>query len=159
MFSLFKGNSSLGCNSTLTNSTITNTNIDMNGKTITTVGDPINSQDAATKNYVDSSISILGISIIVVNLSGTTQTLVDSSLSGDITVYIKNLITGGPSAIFNVTKSEASQQASITRTVSISGITTNERLLLTWSPNTGITLNKTDVNYDGLYKVKVMRNI
>ena len=136
--------------SSIGNCAITTSTLDMNFKNITSVADPINYSDAATKRYVDD----LGIVISVVSLTGTNQSLISNNLKGSYVITITNLVLNGPSAVFNITKSEQSQQAHIARTVASPGLNTRSLLKISWPPNSGIYLYKTENNYDGSYRVK-----
>ena len=119
---------------------------------ITSVANPINPQDAATKLYVDN----LDIVISNVTLSGTNTTTISNYVKGSYVITISNLVLNGPSGIFHVTKSESSQNAHIVRTVATPGYITNVFLNVTWPQNSGILLNKNGPNYNGSYRVKIM---
>jgi len=143
--------------STIGNCIISKSSLDMlsstgNLQNITNVANPINSQDAATKKYVDN----LGIVISNVNLISTNTTTISNYNKGSYIITISNVILNGPSGIFHVTKSESSQKAHIVRTVAAPGYTTNVFLNVTWPSNSGILLNKTGNNYDGSYLIKIM---
>ena len=143
--------------SSVGNCNITTSTLDMlntNGiqQNITNVADPINKQDAATKNYVDN----LGIVISNFTLSGTNTTTVSTYVKGSYIITISNLVLNGPSGIFHVTKNESTNQGHIIRTVASPGYATNVFLNITWPINSGILLNKTGTNYDGSYRVKIM---
>lgn len=136
--------------SSIGNCAITTSTLDMNFKNITSVADPINYSDAATKRYVDD----LGIVISVVSLSGTSPSLISNNLKGSYVITISNLVLNGPSAVFNVTKSESTQHAHIARTVASPGQASRTLLKISWPPNSGIYLSKTESAYDGSYRVK-----
>ncbi len=152
----FEGNAYIDAgvvtNSDITNSSIGNSAIDMNLKNITSVLDPIQAQDAATKNYVD----ILDIKIFNITLTNTTPTVISSNLSGSYVIKVHNNVLNGPSAIFNVSKSENTNYAHIVRITGTPGLNTSTFLLLTWNPNEGIKLYKTTSSYDGSYTIKIM---
>jgi len=138
--------------SSIGNCRITTSSLDMNMANITSVKDPINPQDAATKQYVDD----LDIRFATVTLTGTDSTVISSNIKGSYTITIRNLIANGPSGIFHVTKSEAPQSAHIVRTVAAPGVGTTITLRLSWPPNSGILMQKTGANFDGSYRVKIM---
>lgn len=149
-------NSTLG-SSRITTSDIRASTIDMlstggNYQNITNVRDPVNPQDAATKQYVDD----LGIVISTATVVGTTGTLIHSNLKGSYVITISNLVNNGPSGVFHVTKSEAPRHAHVVRTAAAPGVSTNVGLAVTWPPNSGIYLNKTGAGFDGSYRVKIM---
>lgn len=142
-------------NITLTSSSvsscvITTSSLDMNLANITSVKDPINPQDAATKLYVDN----LNIVYTNVSLSGTNSSVISNALKGTFSIFVTNLIINGPSAKFDVTKNEASNNAHIVRTVACPGVNSSTTLIVTWPPNSGILMNKSGTDFDGSYKVK-----
>jgi hypothetical protein len=137
---------------TMGNSSINTSSLDMNMANITSVKDPINNQDAATKKYVDN----LEIILKSITLSGTSYTEISTNVKGSYIITISNEILNGPSAIFHITKSETTRNAHIVRTVASPGYMSNVFLELTWNPNSTILLKKTGNQYDGSYKVKIM---
>lgn len=148
--------SSTVSNVILTNSVIKTSSIDMlntsgNYQNIINVKDPINSQDAATKNYVDT----LGITFQC-TLLNTIGSLISSQTNGAFVITISNNVLNGPCAIFHVVKSNSSQNAGIARTVASPGVSGNTQLNITWTPTNGIYLNKTNGLYDGSYNVKII---
>jgi hypothetical protein len=148
-------NSTIGNNYIGTSSIRTST-IDMlsttgNYTNITSVKDPINPQDAATKNYVD----ILGIVISQNTLSGTQGTLVSNIQTGSFVVTVTNLVLNGPSAVFNITKNIASNCGQVMRTVAAPGIG-NTVLDMNWPANGGVYLVKSSRFCDGSYQVKMI---
>ncbi len=139
-------------NTSIGNCTITTSALDMNLANITNVKDPMLNQDAATKLYVDN----LGISITSVTLNGTTDTLISSAQKGSFRILVDNSIINGPSAVFDVTKSEASRHAHVVRTAASPGYNTDITLRVSWPPSSGIMLRKTGTNFDGAYRVKIL---
>jgi hypothetical protein len=134
------------------NSAITTSSLDMNMANITSVKDPINNQDAATKKYVDD----LEIRLMSITLSGTSYTQISTNIKGSYIVTISNEILNGPSGIFHITKSETIRSPHIVRTVAAPGYVSNVFLEISWPVNSGILLRKTGSQYDGSYKVKIM---
>lgn len=144
-------------NSTIGNSNISKTSLDMLSSSgivqnITNVANPINSQDAATKQYVDN----LDITISSVTLTSTNTTIISNYVKGSYVITISNSVFNGPSGIFHITKSESSQQAHVVRTAASPGYGTTVFLNVTWPQNSGILLQKTGPNYNGSYRIKVM---
>lgn len=137
---------------TIGNSSINTSSLDMNMANITSVKDPINNQDAATKKYVDN----LEIILKSITLTGTSYTEISTNIKGSYIITISNEILNGPSAIFHVTKSETTRNAHIVRTVASPGYMSSVFLELSWNPNSTILLKKTGNQYDGSYKVKIM---
>lgn len=134
------------------NSIINTSSLDMNMQNITSVKDPINNQDAATKKYVDD----LEIVLRSFTLTGTSYTEISSNIKGSYVVTITNEIFNGPSAIFHITKNETTRNAHIVRTVASPGYMSSVFLELSWPPNSTLLLKKTGNQYDGSYKVKIM---
>lgn len=144
-------NSSIG-SSAISGSSITTSSIDMDMQNITNVKDPVQPQDATTKKYVDD----LQIVFTTTTLTATTGSIISSNLKGSYVITITNEILNGPSGIFNVTKSESTQNAHIVRTVATPGLSSNVTLNITWPIGSGILLYKTGPSYDGSYRVKIM---
>ena len=138
--------------SSVNNCKITTSSLDMNMENITSVKDPINAQDAATKKYVDN----LEVVFSNVTLNSTIGTIISSSAKGSYVISVTNVILNGPTGIFHVTKNESSRHAHIVRTVATPGNASNITLVVTWPPNSGIVLSKTGDLFDGTYRVKVM---
>jgi hypothetical protein len=138
--------------STVDNSAITTSTLDMDMNNITSVKDPIDPQDAATKKYVDD----LDIVISSVTLNGTGGTLISSYNQGSYVITVNSIVLNGPTGVFHVTKSDASRQAHVVRTAAAPGYMTNITLMVSWPQNSGIFLRKTGGNFDGSYRVKVM---
>ena len=86
----------------------------------------------------------------------TTGTLVSTSLSGSFVITVTNLVLGGPSAVFNVTNNGSGNCGQVMRTVAAPGNDKATTLDIKWPGNTGILLNKTKLNYDGSYRIKIM---
>lgn len=148
-FGFTRGTQIITCNSQITES-----NIDMNGEVITSHGTPVNGTDVVNKDYVDSVTGGTGIPETTITLTGTAYTTALSTLSGTLIVLVKNIVTNGPTAIFLMSKAESTREPNINTYVNSPGLTTEERLQVRWDPSTFIEIRKTDINYDGQYKIK-----
>ena len=158
MFSVKKGTIYLDCNSKINNSSISNSSISMNGNIITLHGMPVVSSDVANKQYVDSLFSANFLTNTLFLVSTNWTPINPPILSGQLRVSVKNSILNGPSASFDLTKSTNSTGASITRSSSLAGTNTHERLEIRWLPNTTIEMRKTGVGYNGSYNIKIYLN-
>jgi hypothetical protein len=142
-------------NNFITNSVINTSSLDMLSTSgqyqrITNVATPILANDAVIKSYVDS----LQIVFTNITLTGTNGSLISSDFTGSFIVTITNLVNGGPSAIFNITKNNSNVCGQILRTVSCPGLSPTCMLDMRWPSNSGPILFKTNVNYDGSYTSK-----
>jgi hypothetical protein len=137
-------------NSSISNSSITTSSLDMNLENITSVKDPILPQDAATKKYVDD---LLFFKTTDVSLSGTSGSFVLSPTKGSFMVKVSNLVSNGPSALFNISKSEHPRAGQVHRINATPGNSSDTTLLLEWVANSGLYLRKTSDLYDGSYNV------
>lgn len=149
-------NSSIG-NTIISTSAISTSSLDMlsisgNFQRITNVATPIDNNDTVIKLYVDN----LGIRISDFTLIGTQGTIISNSNSGSFVVTITNLVLNGPSATFHITKNNPSVCGHVVRQVLSPGTNTNTTLDIIWAVNTGPVLFKSDNNYDGSYRVKIM---
>ncbi len=141
-------------NHIIENGKVINSTIDMNNGIITNHEDPIVPLDVANKRYVD----LYNIKVITLTLTGTNYTTILNDQSGVIDLLIKNIVLDGPTAHFNLCKSEVNRDASITKINNTPGHLTEERLIIKWVPNSGIELAKTGPNYDGTYRIKYIIN-
>jgi hypothetical protein len=134
------------------NVSISQSSLDMNNSPITSVQDPSNPQDAATKNYVD-----LLTSQFTISLSSTNYTLISNKLKGAVQLLIEADVSDGPCATFQASKSKSTKEAHILRQTSSPGDSINkEQLAIRWSPGTGIELKKTNTGFDGDYIIKIL---
>lgn len=142
----------------IVSSNIRLSSIDMNLENITSVKDPIEPQDAATKKYVDESIEFLGVLQKTLELTGTNYTLIsDIHVKGSYYITVNpGLNVNGPSATFFLSKGRPSQFPHIVRHTCSPGENTRELLELKWNPNEGIYIRKTNINHDGLYGIKLV---
>lgn len=129
--------------------------IDMQNLRIINLQNPVSAQDATPKFYVDNLFNYGTPTPILFptfnfTLSGTIPTLIMSNLIGSFDFYISGP-TGAPVGSFSIIKNDQTVQASITRHNSFCGISTKERLNITWNPNQGIYCFKDNINHDGTY--------
>jgi len=144
-------------NNIITNSIINTSSLDMLSSSgqyqrITNVATPILPNDAVIKSYVDQ----LNIVISDITLTGTSHTQISNDYTGSFVVTITNLVTNGPSGIFNITKNNINVCGMIARVVACPGADIETILDMTWPANSPPMLFKTNVNYDGSYMVKKM---
>jgi hypothetical protein len=152
MFSFSRANHITTCNGRVYDS-----NIDMNGKIITSHSLPVNPTDVATKQYVDAFISQTNPPIIV-TLTSTSYTVISTELLGNFVISVNSVVPGGPAASFKLSKNSPLAFPSFVRDSSNKGIGTNETLDMLWDPGTGMSLKKTGNGYDGTYSVKIIKN-
>jgi hypothetical protein len=138
-------------NTDITDCIITNSSLDMNLENITNVKDPILPQDAATKEYVDSRVN--GFTTTNVNLVGTIGSLAFSIQKGNYFLKVNNLVTNGPSALFQIVKSEANRAGQVNRLAATTGLSSDNTLFIDWGINDDIYLRKCRGTYDGSYSV------
>jgi hypothetical protein len=160
----FEGNgyfeSSYLTNSTVKNvivseSVIKTSQIDMlnsagNYQNITNVALPINLYDVVNKLYVDN----LNIQLNTYTINGTSNVTVLNNSIGSFNITVYSNITGAPHGCWAVSKSFANTHGHIVRNNFSPGYPSFTSLQITWPPNTGITMNKSNGNYDGVYTVK-----
>lgn len=156
-FAFTRANHIIDCNGQILNSSISSSSIDMNNSVIINHNTPVNGTDVVNKDYVDNSVSN-GVSTILINLSGTAYTTILSDTEGDIYISVKNIVTGGPSASFQLSKSDQLKHMHYIRMSSSAGTSTEERLNIRWEPSSNIELRKTGLNYDGQYRIKYIKN-
>lgn len=136
---------------------IINSQIDMNDTyIIKNHPDPIQDTDVVNKRYVDNHIGTGGTgggTSINVILNSTNYTDIITSTQGVFNINVKNSVSGGPCAVFIISKNSSSANFNMTRVVSSAGTTTEERLEVRWDPGEFIKLRKTGNNYDGVYNI------
>jgi hypothetical protein len=98
----------------------------------------------------------LNILYFTVNLNGTAPTTISGSiLTGAFTVEVTAIVSNGPCATFQISKNSTGSFPSIMRLTSSAGALSNERLLISWPPNSSIQISKTGVNYNGQFQLKI----
>lgn len=86
--------------------------------------------DAANKAYVDQ---VSGGVPFIVTLTGNATTQLSTVTKGSYLVIVTNIIAGGPSGIFSISKRDSSESASQMRMSHAKG-SENENLILVWNP-------------------------
>jgi hypothetical protein len=122
-----------------------------NYQNITNAAMPINDNDVAIKLYVDN----LGISMNDVTLNSTIGTMISSEQSGSFIITIKNLVLNGPSGTFHITKNNPNVNGHVNRPTLAPGLSSNTTLDIIWPINSGPLLYKSNIDYDGSYRVKI----
>ncbi len=141
------------------NANIYNSMIDMNDQQITTVGDPIQQQDAVNLRYLLQTLNTL-VQVRTIALTGSTinsAVVMSSQLRGCITLHVTGPEPDGPTAIFHATKSDPSSYGTVNRINAQPGKSNDDlvQLYAVWPPNVGPLLYKThNVLFDGLYIIK-----
>jgi hypothetical protein len=141
-------------NSSVLFADIQNSTVDMDMKNITSVADPVEPQDAATKQYVDD----LGVRISNVTLIDDNYTPISTFQKGSFVITVTNLVDFAPTATFYVSKSHQTRHAHIVRHTCAPGIENGTVVVLEikWEPNQGLALRKTSSPFNGLYQIKIV---
>jgi hypothetical protein len=143
----------------VTNSAIATSTIDMNLQPITSLADPVQPQDAATRYYVDSSVQKVESELqsfftgLVVELKGIAFTEVAHIKPGSYIVTITAYQDGYPTASFSISKASAYSNGHVMRMTSSFGTYTQEQLELQWPQGGVLSLRKNGPGYDGSYLV------
>ncbi len=130
--------------------------VDMNLKNFSSVPEVLIPSDTATRAYVDSQIAAqmqAKWSGQVVSLRDNAFTNVVNLRPGSYLIAVTNLVNGGPTANFAISKNSPSAEASITRTSSLTGVDTGEILELIWPENRMLAVRKNGPFHDGDYLV------
>lgn len=139
------------------NSVIQSTKIDMGYQPITSLADPVNPSDAATKYYVENTVAS-AVKTTRVHLCGVRYTHVANLVPGSYMVMISS-VNGGPTATFVVSKNLAVREAHVARITSLPTEGTYEELDLKWGASGGVMLRKTGTHFDGCYIVKFVGGV
>jgi hypothetical protein len=146
-------------NITITASDISNTCIDMNTKRITTVGDPVESQDAVTKWYADTMGKRIARDVmdefsgVMIRLVGDCFVPALNLRPGSYIVTVIPIADGGPTATFSVSKSSVYSIGSATRISATPGTSTFEQIEILWNPDEWLSIRKTGLFHDGDYLI------
>lgn len=149
----------------VTNSAINSSTLDMNFKPITSVRNPIQPQDAATRWYVDNKLDEFSTTLenpfagYLVTLSGTEETDIVNLRPGSYIVTATPLKDGYPTATFSISKNSVYSPGHIARITGVPGSYTPEQLEVIWPPGNVLKLKKNGPGYDGDYVVDMnMKN-
>ena len=139
------------------NSIIKGTSIDMNYQPITSVADPESPSDAATRYFVENTVSH-AVKTVKVHLTGTSYVSVAHLPPGSYWLSISptNTSAGGPTASFLVSKNLLVKEAHVTRQTSLPGEGSSEELDLKWGASGPVSLRLTGPHYTGCYSVKIV---
>jgi len=138
----------------IVNSVIRSTQIDMGYQPITSVADPQNPSDAATRYFVENVVSH-AVRSVKVHICGTQYSQVAHLPAGSYIVTISP-VNGGPTATFSVSKNLLVKEAHVARISSIPGESSMEELDLKWGASGPVMLRKTGPHYNGCYTVKII---
>lgn len=145
-------------NSRIQNGSIINSSIDMQNGVITNHGVPTSNTDVVNKFYCDNNSNNVIPSFNITLTSNLWTTDVFIAQEGLFKITVRNGMSGGPCASFEVAKNHPSRGASIIRNSSGAGIIAEERLEIRWLPNSGIDLRKNGPNYDGTYTISYIHS-
>ncbi len=147
-------------NTVITQSRLTVQSLDLTGNRIRHVADPKESQDAATKFYVDELTEPIWDEIerkwapLTVNLFGIEWADVCQMKVGSYSVSTQPLTPGAPTAAWWISKTLSSQQGQVNQqTASQSPSNVQSGLEIRWGPNLPIQIRKTTSQWDGTYLV------
>jgi hypothetical protein len=136
------------------NSVIQASKLDMAFQNITSLADPKNPSDAATRYFVESSIAQAA-KTMTVHLRGEAYTNVAHLPAGSYVITISS-VNGGPAATFMISKNLSVKEAHVVRASSIPGEGSMEELDLKWAASGPLMLRKTALHYDGCYRLKII---
>lgn len=143
--------------SEISQSRITDSSIDMSGRFIDNVQDPLLPQQSATKKYVDD-MSICNVSQSV-SLQSTTPVVIATPRYGSFTITIQGPSDRSPTGIFVVSKPNFQVTATRIVLANSPGCYMMDQpptyLLLYWEMNQPMMLSKNNDAFDGIYKVFV----
>ena len=140
----------------LVNSVIQSSKIDMAYQTITSVADPQNPSDAATKYFVENTVAGV-VKTIQVHLRGSAYTTISCNIPPSSLLITVSSVNGGPAATFMISKNSKAREGHVARITSLPSESTHEELDLKWPASGGLMLRKTGMgHFDGCYIVKII---
>ena len=132
--------------------------VEMSLKNFSSLPQPLIESDAATISYVQSEIE----KSMQARFGGQTVYLEDTAFSpvfnmrpGGYLICVSNVVPGGPSAVFSVTKNSQYSEPHIVVVSRSPGLETGEMLEIAWPANSKILLRKTGASYNGHYLVDI----
>lgn len=133
--------------------TLKNCLIDMALRPITNVGNPQSPQDSATKFYVDTLVPTY-----TIDLQADTKVYITNRKYGAFLVTVSSMDTGGPCAVYAVSRSTADDSLTITRgnRISSSRAVTGEFVEIEWTSEGDLYLYKTGLGANGTFLVKLI---
>lgn len=138
--------------SQITQSAITQSTLDMNMNNITSVRDPVDQQDAATKEYVDNQVSSI-VQTQNITLTGQAFAEVINLSHGAYKLMVHSTFEGGPIGEFTCMKISGSSVGIVN--AEALKTPTGEQLIVTWPANSAILMRKSGDNFDGIYRVRI----
>jgi len=138
----------------IVNSVIRSSQIDMAYQPITSLADPQNPSDAATRYFVENVVSH-AVKTLKVHLCGAQYVQVAHLPAGSYVITISST-NGGPTATFSISKNLTVKEAHVARLTSIPGEASLEELDLKWGASGPVMLRKTGPHYNGCYVVKIV---
>jgi hypothetical protein len=140
----------------LVNSVIQSSKLDMAYQTITSVADPQNPSDAATKYFVENTVASV-IKVLDVHLQGNAWSQLCHLHPATYLITVSST-NGGPTASFMVSKNSRATEPHIARITSLPGEGSMEEIDLRWiaSGPLQIRIAGSGHHYSGCYKVKII---
>jgi hypothetical protein len=124
----------------------------MDMKNITSVKDPVDRQDAATKGFVEDQLASI-IQTQMVQLNGQAFAEVINLTYGAYKLIVQSTFEGGPVGEFTCMKISNGTIGTIN--ANAIKTPTGEQLIVTWPANSAILIRKSGDNFDGLYRVRI----
>jgi hypothetical protein len=96
------------------------------------------------------------INTITFNLVGTNPTFISGDLIGAKMIIVKTNIPNAPYAKFTVCKNSQLINGNVEKLIESVGISSGTQLECEWSINSGISIYKTDTDFDGIYSATII---